>query len=76
MLSPIIISILSNPSTRCSIFCVPNAFLTSSLVKGFPVGCTDNSPLNIIEDLRQDHKQFIHKISTITSKEHIMILKI
>ena len=27
--------------------------------------------LNIIEDLRQDHKQFIHKISTITSKEHI-----
>ena len=27
--------------------------------------------LNIIEDLKQDHKQFVHKISTIAPKEHV-----
>ena len=32
-------------------FCVPNVFLTSSLVIGLPVDCTDNSPLNVILDL-------------------------
>tara|TARA_B100000287_G_scaffold410832_1_gene439688 strand:+ start:419 stop:727 length:309 start_codon:yes stop_codon:yes gene_type:complete len=27
--------------------------------------------LNIVEDLREDHKQFVHKLSTIANKEHI-----
>ena len=27
--------------------------------------------LNIIEDLREDHKQFVHKVSTVAPKEHI-----
>ena len=35
----------------CSIFCVPNDSLTSSLVLGSPVGCIDSSSLNTIVDL-------------------------
>tara|TARA_B100000519_G_scaffold36878_1_gene26780 strand:+ start:4824 stop:5132 length:309 start_codon:yes stop_codon:yes gene_type:complete len=27
--------------------------------------------LNIIEDLREDHKQFVHKVSTVAPKDHI-----
>ena len=27
--------------------------------------------LNIIEDLRQEHRSFVNKVSTLTSKEHI-----
>jgi hypothetical protein len=27
--------------------------------------------LNIIEDLRQDHRAFIKKVSTLSSKEHV-----
>ena len=27
--------------------------------------------LNIIEDLKEDHKQFVHKVCTVAPKEHI-----